>query len=165
LALIRDATAHDAAALAELWTDSARAGFETLLPPGHALPSFEPVRLLAVLDDERVQTLVADCDGELIGQTTFGVSRDSDAAATDGEVRSLFVRPAVWRGGVGTALLRRALEGLATMGFAEATLWSFADNQRANAFYERHGFSRDGSEKHEEVWAGLLEVRYRRALP
>ena len=129
------------------------------------MPSFDPLRLLAVLDDERVRTLVADRDGELIGQTTFGTSRDSDAPATDGEVRSLFVRPAVWGGGVGSALLLRALEGLVTMGFPEATLWSFAANQRANAFYERHGFRRDGSEKHEEVWAGLLEVRYRRSLP
>jgi GNAT superfamily N-acetyltransferase len=129
------------------------------------LPSFDPLRLLAVLDDDRVQTLVADRDGELIGQTTFGTSRDSDAPATAGEVRSLFVRPVAWGGGVGSALLLRALKGLATMGFAEATLWSFATNQRANALYERHGFSRDGSEKREEVWAGLLEVRYRRALP
>jgi GNAT superfamily N-acetyltransferase len=129
------------------------------------LPSFDPLRLLAVLDDERVRTLVAERDGDLVGQTTFGTSRDGDAPATDGEVRSLFVRPVVWGGGVGSALLVRALEGLATMGFAEATLWSFATNRRANAFYERHGFSRDGSERHEEVWAGLLEVRYRRALP
>ena len=31
-------------------------------------------------------------------------------------------------------------------------------------FYERHGFTRDGSERAEEVWAGILEVRYRRRL-
>jgi GNAT superfamily N-acetyltransferase len=129
------------------------------------LPSFDPLRLLAVLDDERVRTLVADRHGEVVGQTTFGSSRDSDAPATAGEVRSLFVGPAVWGGGVGSALLLRALAGLAAMGFAEATLWSFATNERANRFYERHGFERDGSEQRDEVWGGLLEVRYRRALP
>ncbi len=129
------------------------------------MPSFDPLRLLAVLDHERVRTLVADVDGELVGQTTFGTSRDRDAPALAGEVRSLFVRPAVWGGGVGSALLLRALEGLAGMGFGEATLWSFATNERANAFYERHGFERDGSEQRDEVWAGLLQVRYRRALP
>jgi GNAT superfamily N-acetyltransferase len=129
------------------------------------LPSFDPLRLVAVLDDERVRTLVADRDGELVGQTTFGTSRDRDAPATAGEVRSLFVRPATWRGGVGSALLLRAFEGLLAMGFTEATLWSFATNERANAFYQRHGFRRDGSKQREEVWAGLLEVRYRRALP
>ena len=48
------------------------------------------------------------------------------------------------------------------MGHGEVTVWSFAANERANAFYERHGFRRDGAEKREEVWADLLEVRYRR---
>ena len=44
-------------------------------------------------------------------------------------------------------------------------VWSFAANDRANAFYEAHGFSRDGAERAEEVWADLLEVRLRRPLP
>ncbi len=44
------------------------------------------------------------------------------------------------------------------------TVWSFAANEPANAFYEAHGFARDGAERTEETWAHLLEVRYRRAL-
>jgi RimJ/RimL family protein N-acetyltransferase len=44
------------------------------------------------------------------------------------------------------------------------TVWSFAANERANRFYETHGFTRDGAQKTEEVWADLLEVRYRRSL-
>ena len=43
-------------------------------------------------------------------------------------------------------------------------MWSFADNTRANAFYEHHGFARDGAERREEAWNGLLEVRLRRPL-
>jgi RimJ/RimL family protein N-acetyltransferase len=43
-------------------------------------------------------------------------------------------------------------------------VWSFDANARANAFYEHHGFRRDGAEKREEVWADRLEVRYRLAL-
>ena len=43
-------------------------------------------------------------------------------------------------------------------------MWSFAANERANRFYETHGFARDGARKTEEVWADLLEVRYRRSL-
>ena len=57
-----------------------------------------------------------------------------------------------------------ALDDLRERGYAEATVWSFADNERANAFYERHGFTRDGGERTEEVWAHILEVRYRRSL-
>jgi RimJ/RimL family protein N-acetyltransferase len=58
-----------------------------------------------------------------------------------------------------------ALASLRELGYTEATLWSFDANARANAFYEHHGFRRDGAEKREGLWAGLLEVRYRLGLP
>ena len=80
------------------------------------------------------------------------------------EVRSLFVHPKRWRRGVGTELMEQALEELAALGFDEATLWSFDLNDRANAFYERHGFRRDGAGQRRDFSAGALEVRYRRAL-
>ena len=69
-----------------------------------------------------------------------------------------------WRQGVGRALMAAALESLRERGCSEATVWSFAANDRANAFYERAGFTRDGAEKTEDVWAHLLEVRFRRSL-
>jgi GNAT superfamily N-acetyltransferase len=118
-----------------------------------------------LLAEDRVRILVADEDGELLGHTTFGTSRDDDAEAEVGEVRSFFVHPSAWRRGVGRALMAGALSGLPELGFAQATVWSFADNRRANRFYEVHGFARDGTERREQVWADILEVRYRRALP
>ena len=53
---------------------------------------------------------------------------------------------------------------LRARGYSEATVWSFADNERANAFYENAGFTRDGAERTEDVWANIPEVRYRRRL-
>jgi hypothetical protein len=53
--------------------------------------------------------------------------------------------------------------GLSTSGESRG-VWSFAANERANAFYERAGFTRDGAEKTEDTWAHLLEVRFRRSL-
>jgi GNAT superfamily N-acetyltransferase len=81
-----------------------------------------------------------------------------------GEVRSFFVSPSAWRQGVGAALMAVVLEELTGLGFEQATLWSFEDNARANAFYERQGFERDGTTRTEEVWAHVPEVRYRRTL-
>ena len=104
-------------------------------------------------------------DGEFLGHTTFGTSRDPDVGSQIGEVRAFFVSPAAWRQGVGRALMAGALGGLAEMGFAQATVWSFADNARANAFYEGRGFTRDGTQRRQEQWAQVLEVRYRRELP
>jgi GNAT superfamily N-acetyltransferase len=163
--LIRAATAADAQAISVLWDASARAGFAHLLPPGHPFPAFDPARLLELLGDGRVDILVDEDGGELRAHTTFGTSRDEDAPAIVGEVRSFFVSPVFWRRRVGTGLMARALEGLAGRGFEQATLWSFEANGRANSFYERHGFERDGSTRTEEVWAHLPEVRYRRTLP
>jgi GNAT superfamily N-acetyltransferase len=136
-----------------------------LLPAGFELPVFAPERFDALLEQEDVRTLVAERDGELVGLTTFGTSRDPGAPAAVAEVRSFYVAPSTWRRGVGAELMSRSFAGLQEMGFAVVTLWSFATNERANAFYEAQGFTRDGAQRREEVWANLLEVRYRRALP
>jgi len=147
-----------------VWDESARAGFTDLLPAGHAFPEPDPERWYALLDDPAVSMLMAEEDGELLGFTTCGESRDPDAGNQVGELHSFFVAAGRWRQGVGHALMVAALDSLRERGCAQATVWSFAANDRANSFYERHGFTRDGAEKTEEAWADLLEVRYRRAL-
>ena len=108
--------------------------------------------------------LLAEEDGELLGFTACGETRDPDASATVGEVRTFFVAPGRWRRGVGRALMAAALDSLRERGYREATVWSFAGNDRDNRFYERAGFARDGAEKTEAEWAHVLEVRYRRSL-
>ena len=108
--------------------------------------------------------LVAEADGELAGFTACGASRDPDAPEWVGEVQTLFVAAGRWRAGLGHALMAVALADLAERGYAEATVWSFAANERANPFYESEGFEPDGAERTEETWAQIPEVRYRRAL-
>ena len=109
--------------------------------------------------------LVAEQDSELLGFTTCGASRDPDAGSDAGEIRTLFVAAGRWRAGVGGALMTAALADLAERGYPQATVWSFAANDRANAFYEAHGFTRDGAERTEADWAHIPEIRYRRPLP
>jgi ribosomal protein S18 acetylase RimI-like enzyme len=109
--------------------------------------------------------LVAERDGELAGFVRCGPSRDPDPEPGAGEVQSFFVGAGRWRGGIGRELMRAALADLVERGYGAATVWSFADNERANAFYEAHGFVRDGLTRTEETWAHIPEVRYRRALP
>jgi GNAT superfamily N-acetyltransferase len=115
------------------------------------------------LADRELSLLVAD-DGELAGFTTCGVSRDEDVGSDVGELWTFFVATDRWRQGVGRALMAAALDDLRERGYAEASVWSFADNAHANAFYEAQGFARDGAEVREEVWADILQVRYRRPL-
>ena len=109
-------------------------------------------------------TLAFDERDRLVGWISFGANRDLDALPEVGEVRAVFVHPRAWRRGVGSALLEHALDGLSSDGYTEATLWSFEANERANAFYERHGFARDGASQRREFSAGAVEVRYRKPL-
>jgi ribosomal protein S18 acetylase RimI-like enzyme len=111
-----------------------------------------------------VSVLVADDDGRLLGYVGCGANRDPDPPPHVGEVRSMFVASTAWRGGVGRALMDAALDDLRERGYTEAVVWSFADNDRANGFYERMGFTRDGEERSNEAWAHIPEARYRRAL-
>jgi L-amino acid N-acyltransferase YncA len=147
-----------------MWVESARAAFAELLPPEYEFPEPDPERWYALIQDPDILMLLADEDGDVAGFVTFGKSRDEDAASRVGEIRSIFVAAGRWRHGVGCALLAAALDLLRERGYAEATLWSFAANERANAFYEAEGFTRDGAEKTEEAWAHVPEVRYRRSL-
>jgi GNAT superfamily N-acetyltransferase len=143
-----------------------REAFVPILPPGFMLPSPEAFRgqMAEGLGSSRFHTVVATVDGAVRGWISFGENRDADATAGMGEVRALFVHPASWRIGLGSALLSHALAELREMGYEKATVWSFADNARANAFYEGHGFERDGAEQRRPIFSGGLEVRYRRAL-
>ena len=108
--------------------------------------------------------LLAEDGREMLGFTVCGESRDPDASADVGEVRMMFTDAGGWGRGVGSALMAAALDDLRERGCSEATVWSFADNERANRFYERHGFARDGTERTEEAWARIPEIRYRRSL-
>jgi ribosomal protein S18 acetylase RimI-like enzyme len=147
-----------------VWDESARAAFTELLPQGHDFPEPDAERWYALIEDPAVSMLLAEEDGELLGFSTSGESRDDDADPSVSELRSLFVAAAHWRRGVGRALMAAALDDLRARGYSEATVWSFADNDRANRFYESQGFERDGAEKTEDAWAQLPEVRYRRTL-
>ena len=147
-----------------MWDESARAAFMDLLPAGHDFPEPDPERWYALIEDGTVSMLMAEEDGELLGFSACGESRDEDATPHVGEVRSFFVAASHWRKGVGGALMPAVLDSLRARGCTEATVWSFAANERANAFYESFGFTRDGAQKTEEVWANLLEVRFRRSL-
>jgi ribosomal protein S18 acetylase RimI-like enzyme len=58
-----------------------------------------------------------------------------------------------------------ALVALRVEGFATASLWVLEDNPRAQRFYEREGWARDGGLREEEfLGVSISEVRYRITL-
>lgn len=107
---------------------------------------------------------VGELDGRVVGWITFGASRDADADPSVGEIWALNVHPDAWRRGVGSALVRHALDSMRRAPFAEVTLWTFRDTPRSRSFYEALGFQPDGATQGREASGGAIEVRYRMAL-
>ena len=109
-------------------------------------------------------TFVAELDGEFAGYCYVAApSRDADLGDDVAELAAMYVDPARWGQGTGQALMDAALDRLAALPYVEAVLWTFKENGRAIAFYERHGWRPDGAEKiHARSQAPA--ARYRRPI-
>ena len=134
---------------------------------GHAYPS-RAARLLAGAGrgPGGHRCSMAEEDGELLGFTACGESRDADAGARGGrDAQHVRRRRPAGGAGVGQRARGRGARRPAQARVLRGRrVWSFAANERANAFYEACGFTRDGAERTEEGWADIPEVRYRRRV-
>jgi ribosomal protein S18 acetylase RimI-like enzyme len=105
--------------------------------------------------------LVAEAAGRgVLGMVRFGADPDDPER---GHVYSLYVDPDSQGLGLGRALLTAAGEALRARGHARATLWVFADNTAARAFYARLGWQPDGATRAEAAYR-LPEIRLQRSL-
>jgi GNAT superfamily N-acetyltransferase len=111
------------------------------------------------LADGRGAVFLAESDAGVVAFVSVGPSRDDDA---QGELYAIYALPEAWGRGLGHALMAPALESLRESGHRDAILWVLDDNPRARRFYEREGWTFDGTEKVEEfLGKNVREVRYR----
>lgn len=96
----------------------------------------------------------------LIGFATLGKNRDSDKDDSVGEVWGIYIHPDYWGKGYGSKLFDFSISELRKRGYKEITLWVFEKNQRARTFYEKKGFSFDGTKKEIDPGEKLIEIRY-----
>ena len=111
-------------------------------------------------------SLVAEEDGAIVAHVAFvqALDRYPDGAPVPGKARlwNLFVHPDRWGGGLGRALLERALDEMRAQGFRECDLDTPAGYERARRLYERAGFA--PGEPTPGLDFGMPLVTYRRAL-
>jgi ribosomal protein S18 acetylase RimI-like enzyme len=164
---VREAEPADALEVAQVHVRSWQAAYRGLLPDAY-LDALRPEERAARYTFGRASrdgpaTFVAIQDEAIRG---FATIRRSDSEREVGEVVALYVDPGCWGLGLGKRLIEEARRRLEERGFDEAILWVFAGNERAERFYRRDGWAREGARRLDEVWGITVdEVRYRRTLP
>jgi ribosomal protein S18 acetylase RimI-like enzyme len=157
--VLRLATVADAPAVAQVFVDAWRAAYRDVLAPD-VLEMWDPAAVEAWTRD-RIEspgeaTVVAlDDDGSVTGFIHYGPDPD---APDRGRIHSVYVAPTCSRRGIGTALIRHALEALAARGFADVSLWVFEGNGPARALYGSLGFALDGRRRVEPQF-GAPEIQ------
>jgi GNAT superfamily N-acetyltransferase len=163
---IRAATPDDARPIAEVHVASWREAYRDVLPADFlerlSVDEREAQRLAILTDpEERSGTVVAETDRGIVGFAVFCRSRDEDAGPDTGEIPAIYVAPDLVGTGVGRALFGAALDGLREAGYSRATLWVLEANERARRFYERAGWTWDGTTSdHQFECANRPIVRY-----
>jgi GrpB-like predicted nucleotidyltransferase (UPF0157 family)/RimJ/RimL family protein N-acetyltransferase len=168
---VRAASGDDAHRIAEIHVRSWQAAYRGLLPDSllDDLSVSERERSWdALLGDggDRWLTLVAEgYRSDPVGFCSVATpSQDETAGETTAEIGALYVEPAHWREGAGSAMLEAALGELRALGWREVVLWVLPENQAALAFYDRFGFLVEpGVEKREER-SGRPVIRLRVGL-
>ena len=125
---IRAAVPDDARAIADVHVSSWRWAYRDDLPEGTIASSSveDRERMWAewfASDEPAADLLVAEDHGVIVGFSWFVVSRDDDAPAGTGEVRTIYLLEEVAGMGIGRELFGRANERLRELGYRRATLW------------------------------------------
>ena len=139
---LRPARPTDARALASLFADVRREGRWLVTPPSAVSQPSEAFYIGEMIRDSSSLALVAEADGEVVGNVLISVERSvvSDHVGT----LSICVADGWREVGIGSALVNAAQQWAGERGLAKVALGVFPDNARAIAVYEHAGFAREG---------------------
>jgi RimJ/RimL family protein N-acetyltransferase len=140
--MLRPARPTDSRGLARLLADVRREGRWLVTPPSAVSQPSEAFFIGEMIRGEDGLALVAEADGEAIGNVLVTIERN----VVSSHVGTLSIVVADgWRDvGIGSAMVRAAQAWSADFGLLKVSLAVFPDNQRAIAVYEHAGFVREG---------------------
>jgi RimJ/RimL family protein N-acetyltransferase len=139
---LRPARPTDSRGLARLFAAVRGEGRWLITPPSAVSEPSEAFFIGEMIRGEDGLALVAEADGEVIGNILVSVERN----VVSNHVGTLSIVVADgWRDvGIGSALVATAKSWARERGLAKVQLAVFPDNERAIAVYERSGFVREG---------------------
>ena len=139
---LRPARPTDGRALARLFAEVRREGRWLITTPGSVSEPSESFWISEMIRAGEHLVLVAEADGEVIGNVLVSVDR---GVATEhiGVLSITISEP--WRDvGIGTELVAAAQRWVVERGLRKLSLGVFPENARAIAVYEKRGFVREG---------------------
>jgi GNAT superfamily N-acetyltransferase len=153
---IRAAHADEVDVLLGIQRDAAVAGFAHVFPQDRYPFPADAIRAAwaNALADPGVEVYLADLDGAAVGSVSVG----------EGFLRTLYVLPSHWNGGVGTALHDHALERLRAHGNSTAKLWTLEENWSARRYYEKRGWTLTPETRVVPFPPNPIDVQYAKAL-
>ena len=139
---LRPGRPTDGRALARLFADVRTEGRWLITTPGAISEPSEAFWISELIRAEESLALVAEADGEIVGNVLISVDR---GRATE-HIGVLSICIAVdWRDvGIGSELVAGAQSWARERGLGKISLGVFPDNERAIAVYEHRGFVREG---------------------
>jgi GNAT superfamily N-acetyltransferase len=164
---IREAAPADARPIAEIHVRAWRAAYRGQMPDAFLDALSVEDRLeqheWTIRNPRETWRLwVAEDAGRPVGFAVTGPSEDADADERTGEVYAIYLEPDRVGTGVGRQLFGHAVGDLRARGFRTATLWVLESNEGARRFYDRAGWSADGTTASERIECAMLPtVRYR----
>ncbi len=157
---VRPADMSDVPRLAEIHVRSWQVAYREILPH-EFLAELSVERREETWTKNLGQTFVVEHGNGVAGFVRVAPSDDPNL----GEVQSIYLDPDYFRRGLGRSLLAAAEERLADMGFQNAILWVFVDNQAARRFYEAMGWRVEPRTALMELGGRqLTEIRYQKTL-
>jgi len=165
---IREATPADAAAIAGVHVASWQWAYRGHLPD-ETLDGLDPAareeQWRSAMAEPSMSVLVAVDRGAVVGFASAGPTDGDDATPGSAHLFAIYLAPEAAGRGVGRALLVRTEAWMRDAGFTDATLWVLETNARARTFYERAGWTWDGTRSSHQVQCSNLPiVRYVRRL-
>jgi len=140
--ILRPGRPTDGRALAHLFALVRDEGRWLITTPGAVSETSEAFWISELIRASESLALVAEADGEIIGNVLISVDRGR--ATEHIGVLSICIADG-WRDvGIGTALVTGAQDWARERGLGKISLGVFPDNVRAIAVYERGGFVREG---------------------
>ncbi|WP_028671947.1 GNAT family N-acetyltransferase [Saccharospirillum impatiens] len=163
--VVRKARAGDELRMAEIQVNAWQRAYAGIMSP-ELLESLDIHQKSAMWQNALEQSgpgryLVAEVDGTVEGFAVFGPARDNDLGDSNAaEIVSININPALWRVGIGSALIHSIIDCCDAEKFEGVHLWVATENTRARRFYERHGFSSENRIKVDPGHDLVEEMRY-----